>query len=213
MDRSFVLITDERMGTDGQVSYFCKKHPGMEKLNLKVHEFRYKGIEYLASVADSLIESDPTSIYYISGGIHDIIRRGPTGQYQFNHTDYDELHDKLQYVIEDSIEYLRQRHPGTIINFTTITGVEVLKTCMWHGLGDCQRVMDVAIYIINDCIELKNHRYGHLTPDLASVVHYYNGDTFVHKYNLHLNDGVDGTLPTIRKWAAILTMHFQLYMV
>ena len=119
-------------------------------------------------------------------------------------TDEDDVCDLIMEKIQGSVDYLRTRHPNTLIHFTNITGVDVLKTCAEYAGPRPQKVLDNIIWILNDFIEGFNLDYGTSTPDMAAAVH----TGIKPNYNL-LNDSPNGTLACQKYWALELLDHMK----
>ena len=199
-----MVLTDGRGGNNQSLDGFLQELENFFNTEIIVRQFPGMKIEEICRIADELIEQKPEAIYYIMAGGYDLLQKSPFGQRFFTHEDEEELFESVQKLIASSITYMRQRHSQTMIHFATITGVELSKACSWTQGESPQKVLNNAVYWLNDHIHNINEDYGTATPDTASIVH----SNQYPRYYL-LDEGVTCREETALCWARILLAHME----
>ena len=205
----FCVITDCRMGVNGELDYYLRKMNENPEMDFEVIVVPKAGIEKICAVADEVIAQNPLNIYYICAGIFDLVQSNTVGKSYFDYDFEDDVYEDLKEKFITSVSYLRCRHNSTLIHLPTLTGTDLKVSCEVVPDQAAQYVLNAGVNSFNGYIAQLNYEYGSTTPDLAQIIHRYKEHTgFQHQYD-RLNDGTMGTLHTILLWARVLYSHFK----
>ena len=185
--------------SDGLYLEIKKRNANHVSFNIEQYKGATMGRIY--EKVDIYLDSFPFDVVYLCVGVNNItVKDRVTNQISFTWKTEDDLANHLIGHRDKYLELLKKDHPGAIVVFCPLIGLELCRV-MQGSTEEQQVIVNKAIWRYNVALNKLKEELNFYFPYLAAPVHRMeNGQ---HKsYYHHLPDGLHLSEGINKKWAA-----------
>ena len=208
--RKMIFFTDSRGSYTNEL---IKEEFGITR-DVEVLIYKGAGLGTLIKNAYYYASSRPHDMIFIVGGICNVIRKEElTKKLYFDWDDPITLANHIIDVMEKEELKFKKKAPATNMVFCNLIGADLSKVLKKREVEEEQKILNEAIYIINDDVFQKNIVKELFAPDLASPIHrQINGKNMSFLHHLD-SDGIHLSLDMKRKWARKMFKTTKKYLI